>query len=259
MKIKTTPAAEPSAAEAEQLVAERSKELAAIRADIAAAEASLHRLADSDDDDAFETASLAIERMRRGELRATRRLEGANAALTAAKAREAEERRQALFEAGVKAAAEVERLADEYGRRATAVAETLLEIAKYAETIRVADDNRPDDALWLSDLYALRIHESVVLPAAPRGSDDIWCRGPVEPRKPIVGNILVDGIYQQFDASNPGHLAALTEKPAPSIVNAHQPSRQSTHKHEKILTDGSRKVSLPPVEWPPRPESEAAR
>src|SRR5665213_1416297 len=102
------------ALEAPDDVAQRTTELEAIRAEIAAAGAALPALAQSDDDAAFESASLNIERLRRAELRAVKRLEGAREAFVAARAAEEQEQRRTMHEAGVRAAAEAEKLAGEY-------------------------------------------------------------------------------------------------------------------------------------------------
>lgn len=246
MTKQTSVPALPSAEDAAALVAARESELAAIRADTATAEAAMPALALDPDDSAFESASLEIERMRRGEMRAVARLESAQADLLEAKAREQQDRRQTLHEAGKAAAAEVERLAVEYGRRATAVAETLREIHKHAETIRIADDNRPTGAPWF-DVYGLRIKESVVLPAATKDGDYVWCRGEPAPRPPkSPGYVTVDGIMVQFDASNSAHVAArAAEKPTP-VRTHHQPVGP------QVLGNGPRKFTMPACEWPPK-------
>src|SRR5690349_18007690 len=105
-KQPTAPAAVPSVAEAERIVAERTGELAAIRATTAAAEAELPKLAMDTNDEKFEAKSLEIGRQRRAELRAQKRLEAAKETLGEAKAREEQARRRTLYEAGKKAAAE---------------------------------------------------------------------------------------------------------------------------------------------------------
>lgn len=173
-KLKTAPAALPSVAEAAaRAVSEREDALAVIEGDIASAEASLSDLASEDDDALFEATSLNIERLRRSELRASKRLAAAHTAHTEAKAGEERGRRRALYEAGLQADAEVERLAGEYGKRAAAVAETLHDIHQHAEVIRIANENRPDYTPW-SDPHGLRIYEGVRLPAAAKSGASIW-------------------------------------------------------------------------------------
>ena len=96
-KHPTAPAAEPSVADSERAVSEAAAELGDIRLKIAEAEAELPKLAQSDDDEAFEAKSLEIERLRRSKMRAAARLEQAKASLTEAKANKKEGRRRSLL------------------------------------------------------------------------------------------------------------------------------------------------------------------
>ncbi len=148
-KLKNTPAEALSVDEAERALAERTAELAAVRGDIAAAQAALPALALDPDDAKFETKSLEIDRLKRAQLRASARLDQARTALTDAKAREKEQRRKARYEAGAKALAEIETLAGKYSEHAVAIVEILREIDRRAEAIEVANNNRADYAPWL--------------------------------------------------------------------------------------------------------------
>jgi hypothetical protein len=145
---KPTPAEMNAVETAELLVAQRADELAIIEGDIASAEADLPELAGSEDDSAFETASLGIERLRRKELRATKRLEAARAELAEAEAGEKEDRRKARYEAGANAVAEIETLTAKYTEHAGAIVEILREINSRAKVIEVANNNRADYAPW---------------------------------------------------------------------------------------------------------------
>ncbi len=85
-----------------------------------------------------------------------------------------------MYEAGLRAESEVEKLIDEYERRAAAIVETLREIGKHADAINVASENRP----LYSPLFALRgllLGGSVVLPSANDEYRYIWSRGEPEP------------------------------------------------------------------------------
>ncbi len=228
--LNPAPAAEPSVADAERLVAARADELAIIERDIASAESRRRELLVGDDDAAYESAEIALDRLGRKRHRAFVRLEVARTEYAEAKAREKEDRRKARYDAGLAAAAEVERLVGEYAKRAAAVVETLREIATHAETIRVADENRPPYSSWF-DVAGLRIAASVVLPDLVAEDGYIWPQD-----EPASGAI---------------------DKSQPTIVHPVPKSTlQAVRQYgEHALPDGSRKIILPPNEWPPRPDS----
>ncbi len=249
MKPKTPASApEPGVDEAERSVALRNDELNAIRAEIAAAEAALPKLAQSDDDTAFESASLQIDRLKRAELRAAARLEQAREALTEAKASEEQGRRRALFEAGKKAAAEAERLAGEYAEHAGAIVEVLKAIDKLREPIEAANDALPEGGDRIDADHALRINRSVKLPAATSDGAELWYVdyygfSPLNPRPAIL----------RFSNAVEALPSAQTPRaPAPQPVPQ---SAQLPNNFGELRPDGVRTYRLPKCEWPLRAES----
>lgn len=128
----------------EHAVAQRADELAAIRHEIATAEAELPKIAESDDDEKFEEASLSIERLKRAELRASKRLEAAREAYAEAKVREEQDRRQALYAAAQSACKEAEQLVKgEYRTHAAALAEVLSRLEELYAIINAANADMP--------------------------------------------------------------------------------------------------------------------
>ena len=129
-----------------------------------------------------------------------------------------------MYEAGLRAESEVEKLIDEYGRRAAAIVETLREIGKHADAINVASENRP----LYSPLFAIRgllLGGSVVLPSANDEYRYIWSRGEPEP-----------------------NAAGAEAAPVAPFVPRSQP-----HAGEKFggrtLPDGTRVFKMPPSDW----------
>ncbi len=170
MKTKSpAPAEAPSVTDAERAVTERTAELAAIRANIATAEAALPALALDPDDSKFEAKSLEIERSRRNELRAVKRLEQARETVAEAERREKEDRRQSLYEAAQAACSEAEKLIKgEYKTHAAAISKVLGRLAELIEVVDRANKNLPEDMTWMQhhlDLDAFR-HE----PDTPAGT-----------------------------------------------------------------------------------------
>ena len=104
----------------------------------------LEDLASDDDDSAFESASLALERLKRSEARATTRLEQAREALDEAEAAAEQDRRRALYNTGTKAAVEAEKLVGVYAKHAAAIADTLRAIDKLREPIEAANKSLPE-------------------------------------------------------------------------------------------------------------------
>lgn len=151
-KKPTAPADAASVADAAALVAQLKADIAALEIEIATAESERDAKALELKDEEFEALVLKNERTKRSLLRLHKQLDAASEALEVAKAGEEQDRRKALYEAGQKAESEVERLVAEYGKRAASVAETLHDINKHAEVIRVANENRPDYTPW-SDPY----------------------------------------------------------------------------------------------------------
>jgi hypothetical protein len=250
---KPTQVEAPSAVEAaELLVATREDELAIIEGDIASAEADLPELAGSEDDAAFESASLGVERLRRKELRATKRLEAARAELATAEARDKQDRKSARYEAGKKAAEEVDRLTAEYGERAAALIETFRKIARHAEVINAANESCSHYAQRL-DVRGLRIGERVVLVDASTEYGYLWCKGEPTPPPKYPSYVMFEGVLTLFDETNPAHVAALAaEKSKPAIAPVAQRTAPQPKYGERELPDGSRRFVAPPVEWPPR-------
>ncbi len=261
MKPKTlAPAAEPSAVEAAALVASIKADIAGLENQIATAESERNAKALELGDDAFEAHVLEVERKKRSLLRLKAQSQAAEAQHAEAKAREKEEKRRSLYEAGLGAEAEVERLVGVYTKRAAAVVETLREIATHAETIRIADDNRASYAHRL-DSYGLRIGGSVVLPAAIDGAGFIWNHGePPPPPKPYIPQpVFANGRW--IFSGDEEYAAAVAAKSRPSITPvSHQPAPQEAQKYgERTLPDGTRKITLPPNEWPPKPDPVPSR
>lgn len=207
----------------ERLVAARADELAIIERDIASAESRRRELLVGDDDTAYESAEIALERLGRKRHRAFVRLEVARTEHAEAKASEKEARRAALYEAGRAAAIEVERLVEEYEKRAAAVVETLREIAAHAEAIKIADDNRAPYTQWL-DSDSLRIGGSVVLPASTQGGGYIWPSDEIVPEA--------------------------AENSTPAAPRVYQPASQQEKQYgEHVSDDGSRRIVLPVSDW----------
>ncbi|MEJ0051576.1 MAG: hypothetical protein WDN02_10275 [Methylovirgula sp.] len=264
-KLKITPA-EPSVADAEHAVTERTAELRKIKADIAAAEAALPALALDPDDAKFEAKSLEIDRLKRAGLRASARLEPARTALTEAKASAEQTRRQALFDAGVAAAAEVERLVAEYEKRAKAVADIFFAIDSQRAAIEAANDHLPEGEYRINAAnYAFEIGTIAKLPAAAEGSEAPWA---------IDGygfgklSLRPTGRIEHFNstlasASIHPAIAAAAQLRRGTLQGGAQPS--GTVKTplgdfmsapavaeiygDQTLPDGSRKITLPPNEW----------
>lgn len=175
MKI-PKPAAADAVSEAAHQVTLRNDELAAIRSEIAAAESALPSLALEPDDAKFETASLAIERLRRSELRAQKRLEASHAAYAEAKAGEEQGRRRALYAEGVKAHEEGERLLEQYATKAAEIVEILRGLDKLRAPIDAANKYLPNAEREIDWYEMTRLCESVVLPASTCGGKDFWWR-----------------------------------------------------------------------------------
>jgi hypothetical protein len=265
MKTKTTaPATEPNVDDATRLLAERTAELEKIKGDITTSEASLPGLAQAEDDEAFEKASLNIERLRRSELRASTRLGQARMALLDAEDREYQGHRRALFDAGKMAACEAAKLLGTYAGHAEAIAGILREIEKFRDPIETANESLPDGKARIDADHALGINRSVELPALTRDGEGFWYKtdyygfGPLNPRPPRhPGHILFEGIVMPFDSSNPRHVEARNAKASPTLPRvAPRAAPQDTQKYgEKLMPDGSRRIEFPPNQWPPAPES----
>jgi hypothetical protein len=260
-KLKATPAALTAVEQAELLIAQREDELAIIEGDLAAAEAALSDLAAQEDDDAYETKSIEIERLRRSEVRVIRRLGTAREAFFEAERDEEQNRRRSTFAEGKKAASEADRLVQVYAEHARAIAETLRAIEKLREPVETANRDAPPGEREI-DTHALSIHLSVELPASTPDGERFWYRpdgfgyGPLNPRpalqifrQPVFANgrwiLSDDDGYEAAVAaekSKPTALAPVAQRTAPP------PSKYGERLHE----DGSRKITLPPVEWPPR-------
>jgi hypothetical protein len=224
-----------SSAEAERVVAERTSELAAIKADIASKQAALSKLAMDPDDAKFEEASLAIERQQRAELRAKKRLEAAQEALAEAKGREKQARFRALYGAGQKAAAEAEKLAGDYAKHAAAIADIFCAIDKLNAPVEAANAALPDGEQRIDADHALAIHLWTELPAAVSGREHFWWRGPLNatPEPVFIPRIVT------FEPSTPR-----AEKQAgPQLLGE----------------SGARGYTLPACDWPSKPEAEVAR
>lgn len=265
MKPKTQPASAPAEApvtteEAARLVKQREGELTGIKTDIIAAEASLPELAAQDDDDVFESASLAIERLKRAELRATKRLEQARTTLAEAEAREEQSRRRALFEEGRKAAAEADRLVSKYGEHAAAVADVFRAIDKLRASVEAANESLPQDERAI-DTHAFEIYRRVELPATTKAGEAFWYRPdyygytPLNPHPQV--QIVPQPVFANgrwvFNEDDDYAAAKAAEESRPWIapVTRHTPIVQS--QHGERIEDGKRVIRLPACEWPPKP------
>lgn len=251
------------APETPDVVAIRAAELAAIRAEITAAEAALPALAESDDDEKFESVSLTIERLKRSELRAAKRLEAAQTAHAEAEAREERDRRRALYAAGTKAHAEAEKLAGTYAEHAAVISEILRAIDKLRPPVEAANTNLPEGERTI-DVHAFEIYRGAALPAATKDGPKFWWRpdyygfDPLNPPPPhhSPGHILIDGVCVLFDEANPAHITARHARPSMAQPPASKPaSRPVSEFGERTLPDGTRKIALPPNQWPPKPAS----
>jgi hypothetical protein len=256
----TTPAEAPSVHDAERQVAQRNDELVSIRTEIATREASLVALALVENDTAFEEASLAVDRLRRHVFGATTRLEAARETLTLAKAREEHCRRHGIYEAGRKAAAEAERLAGIYAEHANAIAETLVAIDRLREPIAAANADLPDDEREI-DAHALEIHKRVELPAAGESGEPFWYRedhigySPLNPR-PVPEAYIPQPVFANgrwiFSGDDEYEAAVAAEKSKPTFMpSSAKPLPSQPQYGERQQPDGSRKISVPPVAWPP--------
>jgi hypothetical protein len=257
-KTPTAPAATPSVEESAALVETIKADIAATKTQIETAESERDAKALTLSDAAFEAHVLETERKKRSLLRLQKQLEVAQAQHTEAKERDKEQRRAALYEAALAAEKAVESLAEEYAKRAAAVVETLRKIDDHAEVIRIGNANLEHYTLRIEPRGIL-LGANVVLPHPTAAYEYIWSHGepaprpPKEPERVWVGNILT-----YYDASNPDHVAARTaEQSKPAITPvARRPAPQESSKFgERILEDGSRRITLPPNEWPPRAES----
>jgi hypothetical protein len=216
-KSKPAPAL-PSVADARALVAKHNDELISIRAEIASRETGLIALALDDDDSKFEESTLAIERLRRSELRADKRLIAVEVQLAEAQAREKEARRAALYLAGEKAVSEIETLASKYTEHAGAIVEILREINRRAEVIEIANNNRADYAPWFE---APQLALSVRLPIGGGEYGWLW---------PEAQNAEQE-----------------TVTPTP-FVHLAQPLLSETF-GERFAKDGTRVFKMPPSDW----------
>jgi hypothetical protein len=224
MKATTPAPALMSSADAERVVEERTTELAAVKADIARRQSSLAELANDEDDSKFESASLAIERLFRAKVRAEKRLEAAQEVFTEAKAREEQARRRVLFEAGTKAAAEADNLVSEYAKHAEQIADIFGKIDKLREPIEVANAALPDGEQMIDADHAIAIHLWTELPAAVRGREHVWWRGPL--------NATPEPVF------------------VPRIVTAEPDLPQQKRAGPQLIGDnGARKYVMPPSEW----------
>ena len=132
------------ALEAPDDVAQRTTELEAIRAEIAGAEAGLPALALDPDDAKYEETSLHIERLRRSELRAQKRLEVAREAHAEAEAGAEQERKRTAYEAGLNACREAESLImGDYRTHAAGLAEVLSRLEELYAIVKAANADMP--------------------------------------------------------------------------------------------------------------------
>ena len=104
----------------------------------------------------------------------------------------------------------------------------------------------------------IHLGASVVLPSATGEHHYVWCKGEPTPPPKYHSYVMFEGILTLFDETNPGHcsrpICREIETPAITPVaqrTAPPPSKYGDH----TLPDGTRKITLPPVEWPPRPEA----
>jgi hypothetical protein len=240
MKTKTTaPAAEPSVDDAERQVAQRNDELISIRTEIATKEASLLALALGK---RYRVRG-GVAGGRTPEAACVRRvgLAAARETLARAKARDEQDRRRGLYEAGTKAAAEIERLAGEYERQALAIAKTFFAIEAQRAAIEAANKSLPDGERIIDSAdYALRINYSAKLPAAREGSEAPWA---------------IDGYgYGKLDPRPQGRIPYFNESlERPTTPTAPQPVPQQARRpddHVKTRHDGGLVYKVPPVQWP---------
>lgn len=191
-----------------------------------------------------------------------KRLEAAHEALATAEAASEQDRRRALYEAGIKAEAEVERLLGEYAKHASAIAEVFRAIDKLRPPVEAANLSLPEGERRIG-AYALEIHRGVELPAATKDGPKFWWRsgdwtpGPLDPPSPpIIKYIEFNGAFVPFDARNPAHLAVREAKPSTAMpIASKSPSQPVSQFGERTLPDGTRKIKLPPNEWPPKADS----
>jgi hypothetical protein len=235
-KSKTAPAAEPSVADAERVVAEAAQDFGDFRLKIEEAESALRNLALGTDDDAYESKSIEIGRLRRAELRADVRLTHAREALIKAKAREEQDRRRALFAEGQKAAVEVEKLVGVYADHAAAIADTLRAIDKLRAPVETANGNLPADMHKIDADHALKIHNDVELPATSEGGEKFWWKpdyygyGPLKPRPAILRFSNAVEALPSAQAPRP--------QPLPGEIFG-----------ERVMPDGTRVFKAPPSDW----------
>lgn len=143
MKI-PKPAPADAVGDAAHQVALRNDELNSIRAEIAAAEAALLALAQFDDDEKFEEATLRIDRLKRAELRAEKRLEAAQTAHAEAEVREEQDRKKTAYEAGLNACREAESIIKgDYRTHAAALAEVLSRLEELYAIVKTANADMP--------------------------------------------------------------------------------------------------------------------
>lgn len=218
------------APEAPDTLAQRTAELDAIRAEIAAAEAALPALAQSDDDEKFESASLAIERLKRSELRARKRLEQAQTAHAEAEAREEQERRRSLYEAGTKAHAEGERLLEQYATKAAEIVAILRGLSDLRAPIDAANKHLPDGERDIDWYGITRLCGIVALPAATRDGAAFWW---------------------QANEWTPGPLdesRGRTWQP-PSLSDLPPPAARPDQDGQHMIDNGARRYVLPPCDF----------
>jgi hypothetical protein len=121
-------------------------------------------------------------------------------------------------------------------------------IDKLRAPIEAANDNLPDGERRIDADHPLRIHSHVELPAVTPDGEALWYRpdyfgfSPLNPRPAVLRfSNAVDALPS---AQMPPQAPVAQRTAAP-------PSKYG----ERTLPDGSRKITLPPNEWPPRPES----
>lgn len=216
--------------EADRLVAERAKELEAIRSTIASAQAELSALAMDPDESKFEAKSLEIHRLQLRETRAEARLEEARKAPTEARHREEQARRHTLYSAGQKAATEAEKLAGEYAKHAGAIADIFRKIEMLRRPVEAANAALPEGEDVIDVYRPFEIHLYTSLPAATEGSEDIWWKA------------------HQW---RPGPLDTAEPNFVPRIVTIEPAVPQPEKPHEpQLLEGGGRKFTMPACEWP---------
>jgi hypothetical protein len=195
------------------------------------------------------------------------RLEQAREALAEAEAGEEQDRRRALFQAGTKAATEAEKLVGKYAEHAAAIADTLRAIDNLREPIELANRDLPEGESEI-DTHAFSINLGVELPAATADGVKFWYRpdgfgySPLNPPPPPTPYrpqpVFANGRWIFCDDEE-YHAGAAAEKSKPAIMPVAQRSTPPPPKYgERLHEGGSRAIKLPPVEWPPRPESAQA-